>query len=542
MSKQQQQSHAARKQPPRPTVLLILDGWGYSETPQHNAIAAASKPVWDRLWNEYPHTLVRTSGAAVGLPADQMGNSEVGHLNLGAGRVVYQEYTRVSRAIKTGSFFTNLTLTDAVDQAVENGKAVHILGLLSPGGVHSHEEHIHAMAELAVQRGAQDVYLHAFLDGRDTSPRSAAASIKAMEAQFEKLQGGRFASVIGRYYAMDRDHRWPRIQAAYDLITQGKADYRAENAKSALDMAYARDEGDEFVKGTAIVPAGTEPVQMQDGDIVVFMNFRSDRARQITRPFIEEDFSGFDRAVRPRLGSFVSLTEYKSDFDVPVAFPAERLKNVFGSYIAKHGLRQLRLAETEKYAHVTFFFNGGVEEPFEGEERILVKSPMVATYDLKPEMSAPEVTDRLIDAIESGAYDVIICNYANPDMVGHTGKFDAAVKAIEAIDTALGRVAAALRQTGGEMLVTADHGNAELMLNDETSQPHTAHTTNLVPLLYLGRPARMTENGALSDIAPSLLYIMNMEIPPEMTGTPLLEWLPAPEEDGQAEAAPEIHV
>jgi 2,3-bisphosphoglycerate-independent phosphoglycerate mutase len=306
-------------------------------------------------------------------------------------------------------------------------------------------------------------------------------------------------------------------------------------------MAYARDEGDEFVKGTAIVPAGTQPVQMQDGDVVIFMNFRSDRARQITRPFIEEDFDGFAREARPRLGSFVSLTEYKSDFDVPVAFPAERLKNVFGSYIARHGLRQLRLAETEKYAHVTFFFNGGVEAPFEGEERILVKSPMVATYDLKPEMSAPEVTDRLIAAIDSGTFDVIICNYANPDMVGHTGKFDAAVKAIEAIDVALGRIVAAVRQAGGEVLITADHGNAEMMLNDETSQPHTAHTTNLVPLLYVGRPAIMAEKGALSDIAPSLLYMMNMEIPPEMTGTPLLEWPPVPEESGQTEAALELH-
>jgi len=541
MSNQPQHPHASRKSGPQPTVLLILDGWGYSETPQHNAIAAASKPVWDRLWREYPHTLIRTSGAAVGLPGDQMGNSEVGHLNLGAGRVVYQEYTRVSRAIKTGSFFTNLTLTDAVDQAVEEDRAVHILGLLSPGGVHSHEDHIHAMVELAVQRGASAVYLHAFLDGRDTSPRSAAASIKAMEAVFEKQQGGRFASIIGRYYAMDRDHRWPRIQAAYDLITQGKAEYRAEDAKSALDMAYARDEGDEFVKATAIVPAGSKPVKVQDGDVVIFMNFRSDRARQITRPFIEDEFDGFERQFHPRLGSFVSLTEYKSDFDIPVAFPAERLKNVFGSYIAKHGLRQLRIAETEKYAHVTFFFNGGVEQPFEGEDRILVKSPMVATYDLQPEMSAAEVAERLVDAIEGGIYDVIICNFANPDMVGHTGKFDATVRAIEAVDVALGRIESALRNANGEMLVTADHGNAELMLNDETSQPHTAHTSNLVPLIYVGRPATMIEHGALSDIAPSLLYIMDMEIPPEMTGTPLLQWNTPADAAEEAATALEMH-
>ncbi len=509
-----------------PMVLLILDGWGCSEKQQHNAIAAAKKPVWDKLWNAYPHTLIRTSGAAVGLPADQMGNSEVGHLNLGAGRVVYQEFTRVSRAIKTGSFFTNRTLTDAVDLAIETGKAVHILGLLSPGGVHSHEDHIHAMLELAVERGAKNVYLHAFLDGRDTPPRSAKTSIQSMEAQFETLQGGRFASIIGRYYAMDRDHRWPRIQAAYDLITQGKADYQAAHALDALEMAYQRDEGDEFVKATAIVPAGTEPVGIEDGDVVVFMNFRSDRARQITRPFIEPDFDGFSRDRKPALGAFVSLTEYKSDFDVAVAYPAESLKNVFGEYIAEHGLRQLRLAETEKYAHVTFFFNGGVEEPFEGEDRILINSPMVATYDLQPEMSAPEVTDQLIEALKSETYDVIICNFANPDMVGHTGKFDAAVMAIETIDTCLGRILEALQAAGGEMLITADHGNAELMLNDATGQMHTAHTTNLVPLVYIGRQAQMAEHGALSDIAPSILYLMNMEIPPEMTGTPLVSLLP----------------
>jgi 2,3-bisphosphoglycerate-independent phosphoglycerate mutase len=523
MSKQLQKT--SKTGAARPMLLLILDGWGYSETPQHNAIAAANKPVWDRLWNNYPHTLIRTSGAAVGLPADQMGNSEVGHLNLGAGRVVYQEFTRVSRAIKTGSFFRNHTLTDAVDLAMENDKAVHVLGLLSPGGVHSHEEHIHAMLELALQRGAKKVYLHAFLDGRDTAPRSAAASIESTQQLFDKLGGGRFASIIGRYYAMDRDHRWPRIQAAYNLITQGKAEYQAVDAKSALEMAYARDESDEFVKATAIVPAGARPVTVNDGDVIIFMNFRSDRARQITRPFIEPDFDGFVREREPRLGSFISLTEYNADFDVPVAYPAERLKDVFGEYVAKNGLHQLRLAETEKYAHVTFFFNGGQEKPFDGEDRILVKSPMVATYDMQPEMSAPEVTDKLVAAIEGGSYDVIICNYANPDMVGHTGKFDAAVKAIEAVDACLGRIVAAIDNCGGEMLVTADHGNAELMLDNNSGQPHTAHTTNLVPLVYVGRPAQMLENGALSDIAPTMLTLMNMPIPPDMTGHPLVELL-----------------
>ena len=523
---------------PKPVVLIVLDGWGYSEDTYYNAIAAARKPVWDRLWQDCPHNLIRTSGAAVGLPGDQMGNSEVGHLNLGAGRVVYQEFTRVSRAIKTGSFFSNATLTDAVDLAVDTDKAVHILGLLSPGGVHSHEEHIHAMAKLAVERGAKRVYLHAFLDGRDTPPQSAAASIEAMEEKFREYGGGRFASIIGRYYAMDRDHRWPRIQAAYDLITQGKADYEAPDALTGLEMAYARGETDEFVKATRVVPPGTQPVHVEDGDVIVFMNYRSDRARQITRPFIEPDFDGFERAVVPKLGRFVSLTEYNSEFEVPVAFPPERLKNVLGEYLSKHGLHQLRIAETEKYAHVTFFFNGGVEEPFEGEDRILVRSPMVATYDLQPQMNAPELTDRLVEAIGSGSYDTIICNYANPDMVGHTGNYEAAVKAIEAIDACLGRVVEALHEAGGEALITADHGNAERMRNRETGQPHTAHTSNPVPLIYIGRPARL-DSGSLADVAPTLLHLMGMEPPPEMSGRSLVEFLPA---DQRADSGSELEL
>jgi 2,3-bisphosphoglycerate-independent phosphoglycerate mutase len=509
---------------PSPVVLIILDGWGYREDSDYNAISQASTPVWDRLWKEHPHTLIRTSGADVGLPADQMGNSEVGHLNLGAGRVVYQEYTRVSRAIRTGSFFTNKTLTDAVDIAVEKGAAVHLLGLLSPGGVHSHEDHIHAMVKLALERGVKQVYMHAFLDGRDTPPKSAADSIQRMEAVFAEQGGGRIASIIGRYYAMDRDHRWPRIQAAYDLITRGVSEFQSETAREGLEQAYARGETDEFVKPTAIVSDGGKPVCIEDGDVVVFMNYRSDRARQITRPFIEEDFDGFERAARPRLGLFVSLTEYNSDFDIPVAFPPERLKNVLGDYLAKHGYRQLRLAETEKYAHVTFFFNGGVETPFEGEDRILVPSPLVQTYDLKPEMSAPEVTDHLVDAIEGGRYDLIVCNFANPDMVGHTGNFEAAVSAIESIDLCLGRVVKALHKVGGEALITADHGNAEQMRDRDSGQPHTAHTTDPVPLIYIGRPASLAASGALSDVAPTLLQIMDLPQPLEMTGHPMLEF------------------
>ncbi|HCU52981.1 MAG TPA: 2,3-bisphosphoglycerate-independent phosphoglycerate mutase [Gammaproteobacteria bacterium] len=512
---------------PKPLVLLVMDGWGYREDPEYNAIAQARKPTWDRLWQECPHTLIHASEAAVGLPSSQMGNSEVGHLNLGAGRVVYQEYTRINRAITTGSFFTNKTLTDAVDLAISSGKAVHILGLLSPGGVHSHEEQIHAMAELAVKRGAQRVYLHAFLDGRDTAPQSAAHSIKAMEEKFAALGRGRIASMIGRYYAMDRDHRWPRIQAAYDLITQGISEFTAESASAGLAQAYARGETDEFVKATEIVPPGKPPVAIRDGDVVVFMNFRSDRARQITRPFIEPTFDGFKREVWPKLGRFVSLTEYQSEFHVPVAFPPERLRNVLGAYLASLGLHQLRIAETEKYAHVTFFFNGGEEAPFPYEDRILVPSPTdVSTYNKKPQMSAGEVTDKMVAAIGSGTYDVIICNYANPDMVGHTGDIDATILAIEFLDGCLKRVVEAVRASGGELLITADHGNAEQMYDPATAQPQTAHTINPVPFLYVGRPAKTSNTGALEDVAPTMLYLLGLPIPSEMSGHPLIELAP----------------
>ena len=508
---------------PKPLVLIVMDGWGYREDPEHNAIAQARKPTWEYFWQNFPHTLILASEAAVGLPASQMGNSEVGHLNLGAGRVVYQEYTRINRAISSGTFFTNKTLTDAVDLAASTGKAVHILGLLSPGGVHSHEEHIYAMAELAVKRGAKKGFLHAFLDGRDTPPQSAASSIKAMEDKFAALGVGRIASMIGRYYAMDRDHRWPRIQAAYDLITQGKAVCVAASASDGLEAAYARGENDEFVKATEIVPPGQEPVRIVDGDVVIFMNFRSDRARQITRPFIEENFDGFEREVWPRLGQFVSLTEYQSEFHVPVAFPPERLKNVLGAYLASLGLHQLRIAETEKYAHVTFFFNGGEETPFRFEDRILVPSPTeVATYNLKPEMSAPAVTDKVVAAIESGTYDVIICNFANTDMVGHTGDFDATVKAVEVLDGCLQRIYDAVGAAGGELLITADHGNAEQMYDPATGQAQTAHTVNPVPFLYIGRKATLAKTGALEDVAPTMLYLLGLPIPPEMTGHPLV--------------------
>ena len=507
---------------PKPLALIILDGWGYSEDPDHNAILEAKTPVWNKLWKKYPHTLIKASGAEVGLPAGQMGNSEVGHLNIGSGRVVYQEFTRVSRAVRTGSFFSNCTLTEAVDKAIESNSAIHIMGLLSPGGVHSHECQIHAMVKLAVERGLKKIYLHAFLDGRDTAPKSAEASIIEMQKIFDELGHGQFASVIGRYYAMDRDHRWERIKSSYDLMTDGKGEFTAKSALKALQKAYERGESDEFVKATSIVGEAKDAVQMEDGDTLIFMNFRSDRARQITRPFIEENFEAFKRDRHFKLSQFVSLTEYSSTFDVPVAFPPERLSNVFGEYIANLGLRQLRIAETEKYAHVTFFFNGGEEEPFADEDRILIDSPDVATYDLQPEMNAPKLTKKLIKAIKSDQYDTIICNFANPDMVGHTGNEKATIKAIEALDTFIDKISKTIIEVGGELLLTADHGNAELMLNKETGQAHTAHTCNPVPFIYIGRDAEMAESGALSDIAPTMLYLMGLEVPPQMNGRSLV--------------------
>jgi len=500
--------------PHRPLALIILDGWGFSEDPKHNAIYAANTPVWDQLWQDYPHTLISASGAGVGLPGNQMGNSEVGHLNLGAGRVVYQEFTRISRAIRTGSFFTNRTLTDAVDSALNNNKAVHIMGLLSSGGVHSHDDHIQAMVELAVQRGVKNVYVHAFLDGRDTPPKSAQQNIEKMEAKFKQLGGGQFASIIGRFYAMDRDQRWDRVEKAYHLITEGQGEFQAETASHALEMAYTREETDEFVKATSI---GEHSIKVDEGDAVVFMNFRSDRARELSKSFIDTDFESFQRQRKIELAKFVTLTEYKKDFTAPIAFPSEQMHNVLGAYVSSLGLKQLRIAETEKYAHVTFFFNGGRDEPFDGEDRILIPSPKIDTYDQQPAMNAPEVADQLVKAVHSNKYDMIICNFANADMVGHTGNFDAAVKAVEALDNCLGRVWSALKESGGEMIVTADHGNAELMLDESTGQPHTAHTSNLVPLIYAGRNADCLEQGTLSDIAPTLLSLMELPIPTEMS-------------------------
>ena len=507
----------------RPVTLVILDGVGCREATPDNAIARARKPHWDRLIATCPHTAIDASEFAVGLPRGQMGNSEVGHLNMGAGRVVYQDYTRIDRAIETGEFARNPALAGAVAAARAGGATLHVLGLLSPGGVHSHERQIAAMVELAAAGGAPRIHVHAFLDGRDTPPQSAAASLAAMAEICARHPGARIASIVGRYYAMDRDQRWERLTEAYDLLVEGRARYTAESAVAGLEAAYARGENDEFVHATTIVPPGARPSTIADGDAIVFMNFRADRARQLTRALTDASFAGFARARVPKLATFVCLTSYGDEFrDLPVAFAPQPVGNGFGEYVASLGLKQLRIAETEKYAHVTYFFNGGVEAPYPGEDRVLVPSPKVATYDQKPEMSAIEVTDKLVAAIGSGTYDAIVCNFANGDMVGHTGNLDAAIKAIETLDVCIGRVESALRAAGGELLITADHGNAEKMHDDVTGQPHTAHTLSLVPFVYAGRPATIAEGGSLQDVAPTLLAMMGLPQPAEMTGRSLV--------------------
>ncbi len=510
-------------QPKKPLVLLILDGWGYREQTENNAIAQANTPVMDALWHAYPHSLISGSGLDVGLPDGQMGNSEVGHVNLGSGRIVYQDFTRITKAIEDGDFFQNDVLVNAVEKAVAADKAVHIMGLLSPGGVHSHEEHLLAMVKLAEQQGATRIYLHAFLDGRDTPPRSAANSLTLFEQHFANSGKGQIASIIGRYYAMDRDKRWDRVQQAYDLLTQGKALYQFSTASAALAAAYERDENDEFVKASVILTAEGKAVAMEDGDALIFMNFRADRARQFTRAFVEPEFAGFTRQIQPKLSSFIMLTEYAADIKAPCAYPPESLHNVLGEWLAKHHKTQLRISETEKYAHVTFFFSGGREEVFAGEERILIPSPQVATYDLQPEMNAVELTDKLVAAIHSGQFDVIICNYPNGDMVGHTGIMSAAIKAVEAVDQSIGRVVEALKSVGGECLITADHGNAEMMQDETSGQAHTAHTSGPVPLIYVGRPATAISGGILSDIAPTMLHLLGLPKPAEMTGKVLMQ-------------------
>jgi 2,3-bisphosphoglycerate-independent phosphoglycerate mutase len=506
-----------------PVLLLILDGFGYREECDNNAICQARKPHWNFLWRTHPHTVIDASEKRVGLPKGQMGNSEVGHMNIGAGRVVYQDYTKIELAIETGEFRKNPVLLKAIDTGKKG--ALHVLGLLSPGGVHSHESQILELVDMAAAAGVKNLYVHAFLDGRDTPPKSAEPSLVALQNKLDAIKTGRIASISGRYYAMDRDQRWERVQPAYDVITQGKSAYWAASAMDAYVLADARNETDEFIKPTAIVPPGEKPVRMNDGDAVVFMNFRSDRARQMTAALTDTAFKGFTREHAPKLGYYCTLTSYGKEFAaLPAAFAPQSVANGFGEYLAARGLTQLRIAETEKYAHVTYFFNGGVETPYQGEDRIMVPSPKVATYDLQPEMSAREVTDKLVAAIQSKKYAAIICNYANGDMVGHTGMLGPATRAIETLDECIGRAVEAMQAIGGEVLITADHGNAECMLDTETHQPHTAHTLNLVPLLYIGRKARATDGGALEDVAPTLLKMMGLPQPAEMSGKPLLDF------------------
>ena len=510
-------------QRPKPVVLLILDGWGHRDDPADNALAQAQLPNWRRLWAGSPHTLVHTEGRHVGLPDGQMGNSEVGHMNLGAGRIVYQDLTRIDAAIEDGSFFDNPELRAACDAAIAAGGTLHVMGLLSPGGVHSHELHVFAMLELAARMQVPQVAVHAFLDGRDMPPRSAGPSLQALQDKCDALGSTsstnlRIATVSGRYYAMDRDQRWDRLHRAWEAIVEARSEYRVADAQAALAAAYARGENDEFVAPTVV----GDGAPVADGDAIVFMNFRADRARQLTAAFVDPGFEGFETR-RPALSRFTCLTEYDAKLPAPVAFAPDDLAHTLPELVAAQGLSQLRIAETEKYAHVTFFFSGGREAPYEGEERILVPSPRVATYDLQPQMSCPEVTARLVEAIGSRRFDLIVCNLANPDMVGHTGDLGAAVLAAQAVDIAIGAIEAAVRDAGGALVITADHGNLEMMRDPATGQPHTAHTVGPVPLVYVGerKGAQLRGGGALRDVAPTLLDLMGLPQPAEMTGRSL---------------------
>lgn len=502
---------------------MILDGYGLNEKSEHNAIAEASTPVMDKLMAECPFVKGYASGLAVGLPDGQMGNSEVGHLNMGAGRIVYQELTRITKEIQDGVFFENKALLHAMQNAKENNTALHMYGLLSDGGVHSHNTHLYALLEMAKRQGLEKVYVHCFLDGRDTPPESGKDFVQALQDKMEEIGVGQIATVSGRYYAMDRDNRWDRIQKAYDALTKGEG-VTAASGVEAVAQSYEKGETDEFVLPTVVVKDGAPVAKIQDGDSIIFFNFRPDRAREITRTFCCDDFNGFDRGPRKQV-VYVCFTEY--DVTIPnkeIAFEKVSITNTFGEFLAAHHMTQARIAETEKYAHVTFFFNGGVEAPNEGEDRILVKSPKVATYDLKPEMSANEVCDKFVEAIRSGKYDVIITNFANPDMVGHTGVETAAIQAIEAVDKCVGRVVDAIREVDGQLFICADHGNAEQLVDYESGEPFTAHTTNPVPFILVNYDSDYTlrEGGCLADIIPTMIEMMGMEQPKEMTGKSLL--------------------
>ena len=507
-----------------PLVLCILDGYGYNAESYGNAIAAANTPVMDQLKAECPTTYIGASGMDVGLPDGQMGNSEVGHTNIGAGRVVYQELTRITKSIADGDFFENEALVSAMQNALDNDSALHIMGLLSDGGVHSHNTHLYAIVELAKKMGLKKVYLHCFLDGRDVPPTSGADFVADAKAKLEEIGVGKIATVMGRYYAMDRDNRWERVSKAYAAMVYGEGNKNADPVAAVKASYEAIDEEGKAITDEFVVPTVcAENATVSDKDSIVFFNFRPDRAREITRTFVDADFDGFVRQGGKKDVYFVCMTQYDATMPgVHVAFRPQTLENTLGEYLAKMGKTQLRIAETEKYAHVTFFFNGGVEKVSEGEDRELIASPKVATYDLQPEMSAPEVTDKVVEKIESGKYDVIILNFANCDMVGHTGIFDAAVKAVETVDECVGRVVDAVKKMGGKMLITADHGNADQMMEKDGS-PFTAHTTNIVPFIVVGHECELREGGKLCDIAPTMLKLLGLAQPAEMTGESIIK-------------------
>jgi len=505
-------------QRPKPIALIIMDGFGISAQTKGNAVARASKPNLDRLMQKYPNTIIAASGLAVGLPKGQMGNSEVGHLNLGAGRVVYQDYTRISLAVEENKLRENPVLAEIMDKAKANGKKQHFLGLLSDGGVHSHNTHLYALLEMAKERGLKDVYVHAVLDGRDVPPKSALAYFQELDTEMRTIDVGKVATIAGRYYTMDRDKRWERVEQGYRALTEGRG-YRAGTPEQAVTDGYNRGESDEFLKPTIVDQQGL----IEDGDCIIFFNFRPDRAREITRAFVDPDFREFERANIKV--NFACMTQYDATIDAPVAYAPQNLDDTLGEIISRAGLTQLRIAETEKYAHVTYFFNGGKETPNPGEDRVLIPSPKVATYDLQPEMSAYQVTDAVVERIRSGNYYLIILNFANPDMVGHTGIFEAAVKAVETVDACVGRVVEEILAQGGAVLLIADHGNAEKMIDLATGQPHTAHTTNPVPFVLIlddEKAHQLREGGVLADVAPTILDLMGIPVPKAMTGKSLM--------------------
>lgn len=516
----------------KPVVLVIMDGWGVNprsadDGGDANAVAEAKTPCIDALLKDYPSSRLKTSGVSVGLPKGQMGNSEVGHLTLGSGRVIFQELTRINKSIEDGEFYDNPSLSDTLAKVKDGGGALHVMGLLSDGGVHSHVRHLYAILEMAKKRGIEKVFIHAFLDGRDTPPKSALGFIDALVDKTKELDVGRVASVSGRYYAMDRDSRWKRVKKAYDAVAEGSG-RTSDDPVKAYKEAIARGESDEFVEPTVIVDDSGRPLSnIKDGDGVIFFNFRSDRARELTRAFVEPDFTGFKRAEgAKKLSTFLTMTEYSADFDLPVVFAPQGLKDILGEVLSRDGIKQFRVSETEKYAHVTFFFNGGVEEPYDGEDRDLIPSSReVSTYDEAPEMRSAEIADSAVSAIESGKYGFVLMNFANGDMVGHTGVLKAAVKACEAVDTAVGRVVDAAREAGATVIITADHGNAEEMLDPVTGEPHTAHTTNPVPLIVVDdkqKGIELKDGLGLSSIAPTVLKIMGVDIPKAMDGEPLI--------------------